>query len=70
MSENSKPDVETEYFFGELKKIELTEDDTAGVFSFIALPSPSPGFPVMPVMVAPAPSPGFAPGPFRPAPIY
>ena len=69
MSDNSKLNQEPEYFFGELKKIELSEDDTAGVFSYIAPPSPGsmplgyPLGPALPVMVAPRP---FSPSPFRP----
>ena len=73
MSDNSKLNQDSEYFFGELKKIELSEDDTAGVFSYIAPPSPG-FFPVrtLPVMVAPSPVPTVpvTRTPFRPAPMY
>jgi hypothetical protein len=80
MSDNSKLDEKYEYFFGELKKIELTEDDTSGVFSYIA--APSPGFaplgyplgpvPRTPVMVAPSFPVGirFPSGPVTPAVYY
>ncbi len=73
MSDNSKLIQEQDYFFGELKKIELSEDDTAGVFSIIAAPSPGrmplgyPLGPTLPVMVAPSPGPG-SPGPNGPGP--
>jgi hypothetical protein len=80
VSDNSKLNQEPEYFFGELKKIELSEDDTAGVFSYIAPPSPGRmplGYPLgpvgtLPVMVGPSPAPSpFSPfRPFRPAPQY
>ena len=71
MSDKSKLNQESEYFFGELKKIELSEDDTAVIFSATPRPGPGPtplGFPIgLPVMVAPGPGPN-GPGPNGPGP--
>ncbi len=78
MTKDSNQNPISDYFFGELKKIELTEDDTSGVFSYIA--PPSPGFaplgyplgpvPRTPVMVAPS-VPVFGPSvPYTPVRSY
>ena len=57
---------ESTYYFGEVSKVEIKEDELLDVFAAITAPGPSPVkyTPFTPVMVAPGPSPStpYTPG--------